>query len=87
MVIFHSFLYVYQRVVTLESIPGQVWLYHYADLDAGSVGWWIGSNPSGRVHIYAFNPSEDGAAEYGWTILSGAVNPVINHPINHLGLF
>ena len=76
------------HLVTLESTPGtQVWLYHYADLDAGSVGWWIGSNPSGRVHIYAFNPSEDGAAEYGWTILSNAVNPVINHPINHLGLF
>ena len=36
----------------------EVWLYHYADVDAGSVGWWIGSNPSGRVHIYAFNPSK-----------------------------
>lgn len=36
----------------------EVWLYHYADIDAGSVGWWIGSNPSGRVHIYAFNPSK-----------------------------
>ena len=27
----------------------QVWLYHYADVDAGSVGWWIGSNPSGSL--------------------------------------
>lgn len=45
----------------------EVWLYHYADLDAGSVGWWIGSNPSGRVHIYAFNPSEaDLPPSNGW---------------------
>eukprot|EP00435_Cladocopium_sp_Y103_P018253 s1996_g4.t1 len=45
----------------------EVWLYHYADLDAGSVGWWIGSNPSGRLHIYAFNPSEaDLPPSTGW---------------------
>lgn len=48
-----------------------MWLYHYADVAAGSVGWWIGSNPAGprqfwgvesagRVHIYAFNPSQAG---------------------------